>query len=603
MSVVAAVCKGFHHQSLININRPNLFRRRLGGNLLLVRHLTDVASHNVHMRVLLHNGNGTSYSTDTACNKQHHRSFATTTSSTGTDGSILHRDQQQMPRPPQGRRRRVLEIRAIDSNYFQSSVLEDSTSSSSATAAASSHNKKQDSSTSVFQQRSHKGATVYSSEENSSDWKITPLERNSHPSSSSLSLIDRLKTSQQQVFDNSVAYLLPAQYPQSVGTGYNRYSLLCFSASTAGSAAMVLSTQTLLLAVGVVGQSSATSASVMAGALNWVLKDGIGQLGGVIFASKMGEVKKFDSDPKRWRMIAALSLDAAGFLEILSPLVWSSCVLPIACVANVGKNIGYMTASASRAAIHQSLAIQGNVADVTAKSASQSMAAGLIGTGAGIGLSVLLDYNTNNFIMGFCALSLIHQGCTYISVKAVSLRHLNRHRLHVLLSEYVETRVVLTPAQVADQERFFPLAVHHDDDAHEWLSVGSPLHEFCPGAVEDFDNLCTLFQTESYLLNIVEGGRIHLVFLVSSTGSDLIVGMHHAYLLRTEMRAMSNERTLPGRQELDERAVYFELLESSYARVTEQDLKVQSDLEGAGWETGTNVTTVEPRTAVRLSLQ
>lgn len=60
---------------------------------------------------------------------------------------------------------------------------------------------------------------------------------------------------------------------------------------------MVLSTQTLLLAVGVIG-SNAQKAGIMAGALNWVMKDFAGQLGGVLFASQMGKTRAFDADPK-----------------------------------------------------------------------------------------------------------------------------------------------------------------------------------------------------------------------------------------------------------------------------------------------------------------
>ena len=47
---------------------------------------------------------------------------------------------------------------------------------------------------------------------------------------------------------------------------------------------MVLSTQALLIAVGV----GTESAAPMAAALNWFMKDGLGQLGGVIFASRLG---------------------------------------------------------------------------------------------------------------------------------------------------------------------------------------------------------------------------------------------------------------------------------------------------------------------------
>ena len=112
-------------------------------------------------------------------------------------------------------------------------------------------------------------------------------------------------------------------------------------------AAMVLSTQALLIAVGV----GTHSAAPLAGALNWVMKDGIGQLGGVIFASQLGKggvdfdywrgrfgwlyfsknkAKKkrgnfqrgtADSNPKRWRMVAALALDLSTLLEICTPMM------------------------------------------------------------------------------------------------------------------------------------------------------------------------------------------------------------------------------------------------------------------------------------------
>ena len=111
----------------------------------------------------------------------------------------------------------------------------------------------------------------------------------------------------------------------------------------------------------------------------------------------MGKTRAFDADPKRWRMVAAMALDGATLLEILSPLFHSSMVLPVASIANVGKNIGFLTASASRAALHQSLAISGNLGDVTAKSGSQSIMASLMGTTVGIGLSSLLEHDTFNF--------------------------------------------------------------------------------------------------------------------------------------------------------------------------------------------------------------
>ena len=120
-------------------------------------------------------------------------------------------------------------------------------------------------------------------------------------------------------------------------------------------------------------------------------------------------------------MTAAFALDFAALLKIVTPMALASVVLPIACTANVLKNIGFLTASASRAAIHQSLAILGNLADVTAKTGSQCMALGLLGTALGVGLSSLLNHHASNFILGFCALAVVHQGCNYTTVHAVMI--------------------------------------------------------------------------------------------------------------------------------------------------------------------------------------
>ena len=134
--------------------------------------------------------------------------------------------------------------------------------------------------------------------------------------------------------------------------------------------------------------------------------------------------------------------------------------LPCASIANIGKNVGFLAASASRAAIHQSLSLGGsspqlersepetctnaaspmtsvssNLGDVTAKSGSQSIVASLLGTVIGIFLSQTFcaDYGTAGILVGFVVLSAVHQTCTYKAVKVVPLRSLDRHRLHIVL--------------------------------------------------------------------------------------------------------------------------------------------------------------------------
>lgn len=96
--------------------------------------------------------------------------------------------------------------------------------------------------------------------------------------------------------------------------------------------------------------------------------------------------------------------------------------------------MGFLAASASRAAIHQSLSMGGttisddgadeplkekdtltkssNLGDVTAKSGSQTIVASLLGTAIGIFLSrtFCVDHGTAGILTGFIVLSVIHQG-------------------------------------------------------------------------------------------------------------------------------------------------------------------------------------------------
>jgi len=97
-----------------------------------------------------------------------------------------------------------------------------------------------------------------------------------------------------------ISHLFPAGYPGTISLGYRSYAGFQFLACLTGSAASVLSTQALLYAVGVVGSGS--SAGATAAAMNWVIKDGIGQFGGIIFASYIGKLRGFDKNPKKWRM-------------------------------------------------------------------------------------------------------------------------------------------------------------------------------------------------------------------------------------------------------------------------------------------------------------
>jgi Vitamin B6 photo-protection and homoeostasis len=410
----------------------------------------------------------------------------------------------------------------------------------------------------------------------------------------------------QQIYHKLLIHFVPAQYPNSVQQpGYTYYSVYGFVASVAGSASMVLSTQTLLCTMmsctagGEQSSLTATTSSTAAGALNWVLKDGIGQLGGIMVMSYMGQLRALDSNPKRYRMFAAILLDAAAIVELCTPLgvlmISSSAVVPMACLATLFKNVGFIMASASRATIHQSLCntnfshetasssapvtIPNNLADVTAKFGSQSTAAGLLGTLLGITISTWLpifgnhpDHGFFNYYSATVILGLVcvHQTCNFMALRSVALFHLNRQRLCILIKHYIQnlrtddydssgntvTQTVLTPMQVAEREIFLPLffdisTSSRNESNMDWLNIGCSLECICPNGSEQLLELVHACDNEQYILNVngdTRNGRIQLVFFEQAHGNDLIRGMFHAFALRD---ALVNRRAPVASQGVD----------------------------------------------------
>jgi hypothetical protein len=180
------------------------------------------------------------------------------------------------------------------------------------------------------------------------------------------------------------ATFLPAGYPHSVADGYFRFTMYSNLSALAITAMSFLSTQSLFVAIG----STMTQANLAAAAYTWVLKDGLGQLGGILFASRYG--RNFDEDIKKWRFMAQVALNISIYIDILT-LKYPQYFLMLASIANVGKNVCFLLSSASRASINVQFAKRNNIGDISGKSVSQFTASTLIGVGLGLMLSKVID--------------------------------------------------------------------------------------------------------------------------------------------------------------------------------------------------------------------
>ena len=248
------------------------------------------------------------------------------------------------------------------------------------------------------------------------------------------------------ILNNTIGCLLPKGYPKSVSSDYTRFVVLKNTSVIISAAGGVLATQSMLHAIGL-----GASALPLAAGLNWVIKDGLGQLGSVVFASLVSV--NFDAQPKKWNMISTICLETSSFIELLTPL-WPHLFLPLAALANMGKNVACLSASASRAAIHKSFAIHQNLADVTVKSGSQTMAAAMIGMGIGVSAAAFIQ--NDPLIVGsmFVSCAALNIVLTYMSLKQITLSTLTPAVYHHLLTHYLQSGCLLQPHEVLAREDF-----------------------------------------------------------------------------------------------------------------------------------------------------
>ncbi|KAK1944734.1 Protein root UVB sensitive 1 [Phytophthora citrophthora] len=378
------------------------------------------------------------------------------------------------------------------------------------------------------------------------------------------------------IYDVLWDLFLPKDARSSLTKDYFPYAKWTFVGSVASCAASVLSMQSLLFAIGLGAGAIPTAAAV-----NWVLKDGLGQFGGVLFASIVNN--RYDADPKRWRLASSVALDVSVLGEILTPLAPGS-FLAIASLANVAKNVAWLSASATRAGFHNSFAIRENLADVTAKAGSQAIASSIFGTGLGILISQWTGASTLNVVAAFSVLSSLHMISTYKSVDCVQLRTLNCQRLHLVATHFlrsppdareipslktVSEREVFIPTMISGYQTLHDKSVIHEDATLDQISHGSP---------KVLAHLKEFYGAEKYLLNLKleKNGphRIDLALDENASSLDALLAHLHGVLIQV---ALEDTATPP--------VDAWELVEEKFHKAAALNDEFISRLEESKWHT------------------
>ncbi|XP_064393414.1 RUS family member 1-like isoform X2 [Halichondria panicea] len=238
-----------------------------------------------------------------------------------------------------------------------------------------------------------------------------------------------------------------------------------------------LATLAVLKGVGV-GDSTATP---LAATITWMLKDGTGMLGRILFAWLCGT--DLDCFSKQWRLVADALNDLAILLNLIAPL-FPGVFLFIACFASLCRAIVGVAGNATRAAFVQHQARRNNMADVAAKDGSQETLMNLVGLIVNLIIIPTVASSQSLIWLMFVVFTALHLWANYCAVTVLCMETLNKNRLHVVVQHYLKTGDVLTPKQANAQEpvlRRIPMRLNY--------SLGCPLSKALQSATNDYIRL------------------------------------------------------------------------------------------------------------------
>ena len=184
-------------------------------------------------------------------------------------------------------------------------------------------------------------------------------------------------------------------YPHGkVNKNYGKYVAWSFFSNIIISIESVLSTHSML---SIVGQAS----SELTLSVNYIGKDIIGQLGGLYYMNRMGQ--KADIDSKKFIKYSMAFQQCSIFMECVTPLLPIYTFIPVAGLANVGKNIAFTGIGAVNAKIISKLSEDNNIGEIYAKIAVLNT----LGSTIGMSIGLIITANLPDHTMRLCLMPFL----------------------------------------------------------------------------------------------------------------------------------------------------------------------------------------------------
>ncbi|KAI8464617.1 MAG: vitamin B6 photo-protection and homoeostasis-domain-containing protein [Monoraphidium minutum] len=316
------------------------------------------------------------------------------------------------------------------------------------------------------------------------------------------------------------SYLLPQGFPDSVAPQYARYMGWRGVQYFFGGAMSVFTTKCLLGALGV-GRHSGEAAA----AINWVLKDGAGRLGRFLFA-RWG--RELDCELKQFRLAGDILMECGAALE-LSTILAPNLFLPLACTANLAKNLAAVANSSTRAPIYRTFALQNNLADITAKGESVANLADILGTLAGIALSKA----KLPMVATFAALSCGYLLASRKEVDSVELPYLNRARLAYTAAAFAARGAVPGVTEANQGEPLLPWGRYHQGRIVLGAAVEDAVH-----SPAELARAAALFRSERFIVTYrPETRKVYVMLRENAAVPDTLKAAFTAHMVLHLMEA------------------------------------------------------------------
>ncbi|XP_015603270.1 RUS1 family protein C16orf58 homolog isoform X2 [Cephus cinctus] len=319
---------------------------------------------------------------------------------------------------------------------------------------------------------------------------------------------------------------LPQGFPDSVHPDYIPYQIWDTVQAFASTIMGTLTTHAIMQGVGV-GESTATP---LAAAITWILKDGTGMIGRIGFAWWIGT--ELDAQCKKWRLFADFLNDAAMGIELMIPY-YSSYSTYVLCISMAMKAVVGVAGGATRAALTQHQALQNNLADVSAKDGSQETFVNLIASLIGIFILSNLPQDGQYVMELYLFLVAIHLYANYSAVKALCLNSLNEDRLALIIKRYLQTQNIPNSTEVNKQESVLLFQNPSKDNFGFHIKMGVSLENVIKKMIStsDMDALVRRFRFEKYLLVMdIKQKTILISFAKGVNSFDILKAYFHASL-------------------------------------------------------------------------